>query len=78
MEYETQLNDALKALGMTSAFTDMADFSKMVEGDASLFISEVKQKTYIDVNEEGTEAAAVTGVQMDTASAPADAPFSWK
>ena len=75
MEYETQLNDALKALGMTSAFSDMADFSKMVEEDASLFISEVKQKTYIDVNEEGTEAAAVTGVIMDTTSAPADAPF---
>ena len=75
MEYETQLNDALKALGMTSAFSHMADFSKMVEEDASLFISEVKQKTYIDVNEEGTEAAAVTGVIMDTASAPANAPF---
>ena len=50
---------------MTSAFSDMADFSKMVEEDASLFISEVKQKTYIDVNEEGTEAAAVTGVIME-------------
>jgi len=75
MEYETGLNDALEVLGMTSAFTDMADFSKMVEGDASLFISKVKQKTYIDVNEEGTEAAAVTGISVDTTSAPADDPF---
>ena len=75
LEYETKLNEALEALGMASSFTDMADFSKMVEGDASLFISEVKQKTFIDVNEEGTEAAAVTGVQMDTTSAPADDPF---
>lgn len=75
MSYETELNDALEALGMVSAFSDNADFSKMVEGDASLFISKVKQKTYIDVNEEGTEAAAVTGIQMDTTSAPLDDPF---
>ena len=75
MSYETELNDALEALGMVSAFSDNADFSKMVEGDASLFISKVKQKTYIDVNEEGTEAAAVTGIQVDTASAPIDDPF---
>ena len=75
MEYETELNDALKSLGMASAFTDFADFSKMVEGDASLLISKVKQKTYIDVNEEGTEAAAVTSVQMEATSAPVDTPF---
>lgn len=75
MEYETELNDALEALGMRSAFKDRADFSKMVEGDASLFISKVKQKTYIDVNEEGTEAAAVTGISVDTTSAPVDDPF---
>lgn len=75
MEYETELNGALEALGMTSAFTENADFNHMVEGDANLFISTVKQKTYIDVNEKGTEAAAVTGVQVDMASAPADGPF---
>jgi len=75
MSYETELNEALEALGMASAFTDTADFSKMVEGDASLFISKVKQKTYIDVNEEGTEAAAVTGISVDTTSAPVDDPF---
>ncbi|MFS0690107.1 serpin family protein [Sporosarcina sp. 179-K 8C2 HS] len=75
IEYETELNDALEALGMESAFTDRADFSKMVEGDDSLFISKVKQKTYIDVNEKGTEAAAVTGVQIEETSAPPDDPF---
>lgn len=75
VEYETELNSALENLGVATAFTDSADFSKMVEGDASLFISKVKQKTYIDVNEEGTEAAAVTGVQMDTTSAPVGDPF---
>jgi len=75
MSYETELNDALDALGMTSAFEEGANFSKMIEEDAPLFISKVKQKTFIDVNEEGTEAAAVTGVQMDATSAPADDPF---
>ncbi|MCM3744287.1 serpin family protein [Sporosarcina luteola] len=75
LSYETELNEALEALGMASAFTDMADFSKMVEGDASLLISQVKQKTYIDVNEEGTKAAAVTGVLMEPTSAPPDEPF---
>ncbi|MFC5604999.1 serpin family protein [Sporosarcina koreensis] len=75
MSYETELNDALEALGMSSAFEEGANFRKMIEEDAPLFISKVKQKTYIDVNEEGTEAAAVTGVQMDAGSAPPDDPF---
>ncbi|MCG7343575.1 serpin family protein [Sporosarcina sp. ACRSL] len=75
LSYETELEDALKALGMTNAFTEMADFSKMVEEVTPLRISKVKQKTYIEVNEEGTEAAAVTGVQMEATSAPADDPF---
>lgn len=75
MEYETELNGALKSLGMKSAFTETADFSHMVEGDARLFISNIKQKTYINVNEEGTEAAAVTGVQVGVTSAPAEGPF---
>lgn len=75
MEYETELNDALEALGMTGAFEEGANFSKMIEEDAPLFISKVKQKTFIDVNEEGTEAAAVTGVMVSETSAPADDPF---
>lgn len=75
MAYETELNGALEALGMTSIFTESANLSHMVEEDANLFISTVKQKTYIDVNEEGTEAAAVTGVQVGVTSAPADGPF---
>ena len=61
-EYEASLNEILQALGMKQAFTVEADFSAMAE--KSLMISMVKQKTFIDVNEKGTEAAAVTVIGM--------------
>lgn len=73
LEYEAVLNDALEQLGMVTAFGG-ADLSRMVQGDGSLPITEVKQKTFIDVNEEGTEAAAATSVATGT-SAPAEGPF---
>jgi serine protease inhibitor len=63
VEFSKQLNDALIALGMGEAFGAGANFSKMFEGQPG-FISRVLQKTYMDVNEEGTEAAAVTAVMM--------------
>ncbi len=70
-EYETSLNDALNALGMGIAFDEnAADFSGMRPTPPSLFISEVKHKTFIDVNEEGTEAAAVTSVEVGTTAMP--------
>jgi len=70
LEYELKLNDALKALGMSIAFDpDQADFTKMHPGPG-LFISEVKHKTFVDVNEEGTEAAAVTSVGIALSSYP--------
>lgn len=62
-EYEVSLNDALIALGMSEPFTDAADFTKINE-EGNLFISEVKHKSYIEVNEKGTEAAAVTSVEI--------------
>ncbi|MDR1719313.1 MAG: serpin family protein [Dysgonamonadaceae bacterium] len=64
--YEIKLNEPLETLGMGMAFTYFADFSGI--SDIRLCISEVKQKTYIDVNEEGTEAAAVTSVGMGLTS----------
>ncbi|MFC1476946.1 serpin family protein [candidate division KSB1 bacterium] len=73
MEYEITLNECLKALGMAVAFDQSnADFSGIadVSGLNNLFISEVKHKTYIDVNEEGTEAAAVTSVEIALRSMP--------
>jgi serpin B len=57
LEYGVKLNDSLQALGMKRAFHD-ADFSAMSK--EPLFVSEVRQKSYVEVNEEGTEAAAVT------------------
>ena len=66
MEYEILLNDVLIALGMTDAFTGAADFSKMSE--TGMCIDFVKQKTYVDVNEKGTEAAAVTAIGMKATS----------
>ena len=68
-EYETSLNATLQRLGMRDAFTTSADFSGMSK--EPLTISEVRQKTFIEVNEEGSEAAAVTSVAvMRTSLAP--------
>ena len=58
-EYDVTLNDALKTLGMKEAFSGNANFSGMGK---NLTISEVKHKTFVEVNEEGTEAAAATSV----------------
>lgn len=74
--YQTELTDALRALGVTDAFeAEVADFSPMGESDdGPLYVSQVVHKTYVDVNEEGTRAAAVTSVGMDGASGTPDNP----
>lgn len=70
VKYETGLVDCLRALGMTDAFGDAADFSLMAE--EPLQVSEVKHRTYISVSETGTRAAAVTSAEMTGASAPSE------
>lgn len=73
LEYEASLNETLKTLGMTTAFDENeANFDKMIEEDDPIWISEIKQKTFLDVNEEGTEAAGVTSVEFETTSLPVD------
>ena len=68
-DFEKVLNDQLKAMGMTDAFSPgMADLSGI--SDADIYVSFVKQNTFIDVNEEGTEAAAVTTIGVELTSAP--------
>ncbi|MGA9451227.1 MAG: serpin family protein, partial [Verrucomicrobiia bacterium] len=69
IEYKVVLNDPLKALGMRQAFDQRADFSAMAETREGLYVGEVWQKSFVDVNEEGTEAAAVTGVRMTALAA---------
>jgi serpin B len=64
VETEYLLNEYLNNLGMEIPFTSSADFSGM-NGVRELFISKVVHKAYIDVNEEGTEAAAATAVIME-------------
>jgi serine protease inhibitor len=65
IEYEIGLNEALKALGMGVAFDPArANFTGIVQTSENAFISRVKHKTFAEVNEEGTEAAAATSVEM--------------
>ncbi len=68
LEYSVKLNDALIDMGMAIAFTGFADFSG-ISRDVGLAISEVKQKTFVQVDEDGTEAAAVTSVGIYPTSA---------
>ncbi len=63
LKYEKMLNDALIGLGMERAFSREADFSN-INPDAPLQISAVRHKSFIEVNEVGTEAAAVTSVEI--------------
>ena len=68
VEFHKELNDSLKQMGLEVAFIDgVADFSGIgIPDDAdNMYIETVQQKSKIIVDEEGTEAAAVTSVEMD-------------
>ncbi|MCX6832238.1 MAG: serpin family protein [candidate division Zixibacteria bacterium] len=67
IEYEKSLKEVLSALGMGVAFSDFADFTG-INRRRNLQITAVKHKTYVKVDEEGTEAAAVTSVEIGLTS----------
>ena len=72
LEYGQSLNKTLSNLGMSIAFDPYnANFTR-INPDYQMYISNVKHKTYIDVNEEGTEAAAVTSVEITLTAFPGD------
>jgi serpin B len=79
LTYDAYLNDALVGMGMGVVFGPRADFTRMSPIGDDLCISFVRQKTFIEVDERGTRAAAVTGVGVGVTSAPpgfvADRPF---
>ena len=71
IEYDTELNDMLMRIGMHKPFSKIsADFSDMItlSPEERLWIDTVIHKTYISIDEKGTEAAAVTAVVMDGAT----------
>jgi serpin B len=79
LSWKRELNPDLTALGMGIAFSDFADFTGMSPLGRNLTITHVIQKTFVDVNEEGTEAAAATSVGIGVTSLPpsirVDRPF---
>ena len=76
LAWERGLIPDLESLGMRAAFVPGgADFTRLSPAGRDLYISVVKQKTYVDVNEEGTEAAAVTNVGITLVSMPVRVPF---
>ena len=69
LTYERMMNDDLTALGMVAPFDPaMADFTRMSPMGKEVFINFVKQNTFVNVDEEGTEAAAVTVVAISATS----------
>lgn len=77
LQYERKMRDVLTDLGMGVAFTEQANFRGIA--DTRLAIHKVKHKTFLQVDEEGTEASAVTSVSVGPTSAPpsvvVDRPF---
>jgi len=74
METKYSLPPTLSAMGMPTAFTGAADFSGM-DGTRDLFIDDVIHQAFVEVNEEGTEAAAATAVVMKLSSMPMEEPI---
>lgn len=70
LDYKIEMNDILISMGMEDAFDPRKANFEGINSNGQLFISEVKHKTYVKVDEKGTEAAAVTSVGMGITSMP--------
>jgi serpin B len=75
LAYETDLTSVLQQLGLGVAFSNRADFSQMTPEPAR--ISRVLHKAAIEVNEEGSEAAAATGVIVSRTAVDRQEPFQF-
>lgn len=69
LDYKLLMNDVLKSMGMAIAFGSSADFSRINDTNG-LFISRVIHQSFIQIDEEGTEAAAATIVEILRSSIP--------
>lgn len=82
LSYESALVPILKKLGIKEGFTEQANFSRL-RAKKDVMITDVKHKTFIDVTEEGTKAAAATSVEVGVTSMPMtkeikfDRPFAY-
>ena len=74
-ESEIALKEALQSLGMTAAFTEAADLSGITDA-TDLFVQDALHKSFIALDEDGTEAAAATAILMGLTSAPPPATFT--
>ena len=70
LEYETNLNKVLENMGMPTMFSDAADLSKISAPAGKIKVGFVKQNTFVAIDEKGTEAAAVTTIDIKLTSAP--------
>lgn len=77
MTSEFRLSETLASMGMPDAFGGNADFSG-IDGTKDLFISAVIHKAFVDVDEEGTEAAAATAAVISLTSAPSTPPPTFR
>jgi len=70
LEYETNLNKVLENMGMPTMFSNAADLSKIAAPAGKIKVGFVKQNTFVAIDEKGTEAAAVTTIDIKLTSAP--------
>uniref|UniRef100_A0AAF5PMV4 Serpin domain-containing protein n=1 Tax=Wuchereria bancrofti TaxID=6293 RepID=A0AAF5PMV4_WUCBA len=80
VEEKRNLNNALRAIGITDAFSAKADFGELLNNSVSISIGKIIHAGFIEVNEKGTESAAATVIELEDRMAPlknfnADQPF---